>query len=43
MKTAIMIVEFEDGVTLTYEPHTFMLLPSEFSKVINWYRKEITL
>lgn len=43
MMTAMMVVEFDNGEVLKYEPHTFMLLDSEFSKVVSWYRKEVKL
>ena len=39
----MMVVEFDNGEVLKYEPHTFMLLESEFSKVVNWYRDDVKL
>ena len=41
MKTAMMRVEFDNGEVLFYEPHTFMLLMDQFSKVVNWERLEV--
>jgi len=41
--TPMMIVEFDDGEVLKYEPHAFMLLESEFSKVVSWYREDVKL
>lgn len=43
MMTPMMVVEFDNGEVLKYEPHTFMLLESEFSKVVNWYRDDVKL
>ena len=34
----VMFVEFDCGETLYYQPHTFMLLNEQFSKVKNWER-----
>ena len=36
--TAVMRVEFDCGETFYYEPHAFMLLSNQFSKVKNWER-----
>ena len=36
--TPVMYVEFDCGETLYYEPHSFMLLTEQFSKVKNWER-----
>lgn len=34
----VMYVEFDCGETLYYEPHSFMLLTEQFTKVKNWER-----
>jgi hypothetical protein len=34
----VMYIEFDCGETLYYQPHSFMLLTEQFTKVKNWER-----
>jgi hypothetical protein len=43
MMTPMMVVEFDNGEVLKYEPHAFMVLASEFSKVVKWHREDVKL